>query len=454
MFTRLRFNSKEQVPDRKANKQHSSADHNETILRNSSSTRANSGMCSLPVISSTSCTPSVVVQSGKNSSQPSNTMTIQSTSNQTDERKSKLQSKSSIRLINGSIGTLRNNRTDQFSSMRTEHGPNSLTNNPMNNPMTNDDNQDANSLLYKRMLSYSTHSLEPNVKQAAQENSALMNQQTVNNYRTLNTASRMTNTMEQNKSSLRTKNEQQNEMMRLLGRHSTDGCSEKCCEIKSNDKAPKLPKIKLNRDLKMMQASLNNYKATNMLRKSSSMFSKSLDSLANLHLYETLESMNTDRLQHRISRKRTLNTIFPQINLRSKTDACLDESNEALSNDLDDLDNDVDLNDFDIEDDELLNDDFNDDEIELFKFSINAEQLHLADYNLPSDLHSDQRQNTTKIVLKKQPKIRQRQQPAKLMKDSVVKSRFDLSNEQNGFLIKKNSFLSNYYGSESDESPR
>lgn len=260
------------------------------------------------------------------------------------------------------------------------------------------------------------------------------------------------------KSSLRIKSEdKENEMMRLLGqaKHSpADTCSESCCEVRpANGHMFRLPKIRLNREL--MQASLNQQTGAGLLRRRS-MFSKSLDSLANLHLYESLDPIAGNGTQHRISRKRTLNVIFPQINLKQGSEDCLKESNEdLLAGDLDDdliddLNEDVDLNDFGFDStDECLNDDLlNGDEIE---FSLNAGNAFSGvPENGKAPLDNLDRQQTTKIVLKKQPKVRQLR-PAKLMKDSIVPSgRFG----GDAFLAKKNSFLSNYYGSESsDESP-
>lgn len=429
-----------------------------------------------------------------------------------DERKSKLHSKNSIRLINGSMGTLRRspNASDPLpSAQRADY--------------TTDDNQDTNSLLYRRMLSYSTHSLEPNKSVGApQENSGFsqpavnsqrfgsdkptespMNSKTTNKMksavsRTL--TSGMINAMSRTltnggtngltagwsggvtngtakgrsavlgerrtiKNSLRIKSEdKENEMMRLLGqaKHSAgDTCSESCCEVRpANGHMFRLPKIRLNREL--IQASLNNQTGASLLR-GRSMFSKSLDSLANLHLYESLDPIAGNALQHRISRKRTLNVIFPQISLKSKNSSedGLKESNEdLLNNDLldddliDDLNEDVDLNDFGFDsndeclNDDLLNGNFNEDEIE---FSINAGNTFCMAENGKTLLGNLDRQQTTKIVLKKQPKVRQLR-PAKLMKDSIVQSGSRFGGD--AFLAKKNSFLSNYYGSESsDESP-
>ena len=257
------------------------------------------------------------------------------------------------------------------------------------------------------------------------------------------------------KNSLRIKSEdKENEMMRLLGQHSPgDTCSESCCEIRpGNGQLFKLPKIRLNRE--MMQASLNNQKVATGATLRRSMFSKSLDSLANLHLYESLDPIVGNGLQHRISRKRTLNVIFPQINLKNCSDDLKESNEDLLNNDLDDLiddlNEDVDLNDFGFDsNDECLNDlngHFNEDEIE---FSL-GNGFSLPDNGQTGITANLDKQQTTKIVLKKQAKVRQLR-PAKLMKDSIVKGQFG----GDAFLVKKNSFLSNYYGSESsDESPR
>lgn len=406
----------------------------------------NSGATSLPyVIDSATCNSTL--NNNKNRNSILNTIQRQSIDTiQTDEKKSKLHTQSSsIRLLNGSIkpiSTLRNNPlTKDYSLMNSDECKG-----------------DTNSLLYKRMLSYSTNSLEPNVKQVTQDNSKCLNQLTVNSTNRFNNQNdnlkmdrdssmiRMSplNTVEnvkkENLLSLKDKvNDVGNDMMRLIGnRKHSSSCLESCCSDKVNE-MPKIPKIKLNKGQKLMQASLNNHKGASFLRKSSA-FSKSLDSLCNLHLYESLELMNS-KLNHRISRKRTLNYIFPN-ELNSKDeDKNFDISNDDLLNDLDDeiddLNDDVDLSEFDLD----LNDDFSNDLDDEIEFKYDKNYLDANRLNL-----DDQKQHTTKIVLKKQPKIRQ-QKPAKLVKDTIVKANL---NDQANFLMKKNSFLSNY-GSESSD---
>ena len=450
-MTRLRFNkeqpqlvnSKQQQRNRILSSTVNNCNKKLILTNNSIRSNSKKAATSLPIISSTICC-----------SQSTTNQAIQLTANQTDERK--LQSnKNSIRLINGSIGTLRVADTlrrspneQLLNSIRTDY---SLVSN--NNNLITSNDEDTNSLFYKRMLSYSTNSLEPSIKyqQAKQQQQQEMNKKSyLNNRFNLNNFDKSSYLSKIEKNSLRIK-EKDNEMMRLIGttKH-TDTCSESCCEIRTaKELLPKLPKIKLNRT-RMMQSSLNN--CTGFLRKQS-IFSKSLDSLVNLHLYESLEKMNkqhSNRLQHRISRKRTLNHIFPQINLNDKDN--LEETNEdLLNNDLDDLDDelnddlneDIDLNEFDLDDlNDELNDNFNDDEIE-FKFSLNQDSF--IDSSLINlDNLDNQKQFTTKIVLKKQPKIRQ-QKPAKLVNDSIVKNQL---NDQ--FLIKSNNLTNGYVSESSD----
>ena len=390
------------------------------------SIKTNSGPTSLPVISSIACSKSTLNNTLNNKKQNKLQSSI--------EEKKQLHcsnkiTQNSIRLINGTIGTLRQT--------------NSINDYNLNN---NDKLGDTNSLLYKRMLSYSTHSLEPKTKQLIQQDNNFINQQSININQKLN------NTIKQTKNN-------RNDMMRLIGnRQHSNNCSDSCCiDNNLNAELPKIPKIKLNRDLKLMKASLNNYKGSNLLGKSSA-FSKSLDSLANLHLYESLEQLKvnqimSNKLNQRISRKRTLNNIFPQINLSNKI-----ESNDDLLNDdeiedeiEDDLNDDIDLSDLDLD----LNDDNLDDEIE-YKFNFNDHFFEPSSIN-NQNLDDDHKQQTKKIVLKKQPNylLRQQKKPKilnnLLIKDSIIK-KHNL-NDQNGLLIKKNSFSSNYGSESSDESP-